>query len=135
MEEQGGGAKIVLAILGILLLLVITPIILFLGAGDDAPDADPNAPCVIEGTPIGDTEKNGKPTVKIPEQYRDGDPMNDEQAANDTGIVYTLNGPYIFVIYTDHPYAAVEGCPHPLKEMPGILCELQKSIHNASNGV
>ena len=68
-EEQGGGAKIILAILGVILLLVITPIILFLGAGDEK-DTDPYAPCVIEGTPIGETENNEASTVEIPEQYR-----------------------------------------------------------------
>ncbi len=66
--------------------------------------------------------------AEIPEKYRDGDPMNDETAANDTGIVYTPDGPYIFVIYTDHPYAAVEGCPHPLEYLPGRLYEVHKSI-------
>lgn len=49
MEEQDCGANIVLAILGVLLLLVITPIVLFLDAGDDdTPEVDPNAPCILK---------------------------------------------------------------------------------------
>lgn len=80
MEEQSGGAKIVLAVLGIMLLLVITPIILFLGAGSND-EPDPYAPCVIDGTPINNTEQQ-EPTVKIPEQYRDAV----EKSANTAGL-------------------------------------------------
>ena len=61
---------------------------------------------------------------EIPLQYRDGNPLNDECAINDTGIVYTEHGPYIFVIYTDHPYSAVEGCPNP-------LCDLVRALYAA----
>ncbi len=86
MEEQGGGAKIILAILGVLLLLVITPIILFLGGGSDE-EADPNAPCVIEGTPIGETEGDEKPTVKIPEQYREAVDQSAKTAGLPIGII------------------------------------------------
>lgn len=85
-EEQGGGAKIILAVLGILLLLVITPIILFLGAGDNE-QADPNAPCVIEETPIADADKDGKPTVKIPEQYREAVEQSAQSAGLPVGII------------------------------------------------
>jgi len=85
-EEQGGGAKIVLAILGVLLLLIITPIILFLGGGSDEETA-PNAPCVIEGTPIGETESDEKPTVKIPEEYREAVDQSASTAGLPVGII------------------------------------------------
>lgn len=85
-EEQGGGAKIVLAILGVLLLLIITPIILFLGGGSDE-ETDPNAPCVIEGTPIGETESDEKPTVKIPEEYREAVDQSASTAGLPVGII------------------------------------------------
>lgn len=66
-EEQGGGAKISIAVLGVLLLLATTPIILFLGVGDETPN-DPYLPCVIDGKPINHTENESG--VSIPEQYR-----------------------------------------------------------------
>ena len=66
----------------------------------------------------------------IPIQYRDGDPENDECAINDTGIVYTQNGPYIFVIYTDHPYAILHG-----KEMPNPLNDLVKALRAVQAGI
>ena len=39
----------------------------------------------------------------IPKRFTDGDPLNDECATNDSGIVYAGNGPYLFVIYSDYP--------------------------------
>ena len=39
----------------------------------------------------------------IPKRFTDGDPLNDECATNDSGIVYAANGPYLFVIYSDYP--------------------------------
>ena len=68
---------------------------------------------------------------EIPEQFRDGDPANDECAINDTGIVYTQNGPYIFVIYTDHPFAAAVNedlMPNPLNDLVKALYQVQNSI-------
>ena len=65
---------------------------------------------------------------EIPMEYRDGNPMNDECAINDTGIVYTAHGPYIFVIYTDHPYAAAEGCPNPLDDLVKVMYEADLSL-------
>ena len=65
---------------------------------------------------------------EIPLQYRDGNPLNDECAINDTGIVYTGHGPYIFVIYTDHPYSAVQGCPNPLCDLVTALYEADMSL-------
>lgn len=85
-EEQGGAAKIILAVLGVLLLLVITPIILFLGAGEEHTAADPYAPCVIEGTPIGETDQDGT-TVTIPEQYRDAVEQSAHTAGLPVGII------------------------------------------------
>ena len=81
MEEQSGSGKLVIGLVLVLLLLVITPIILFLGAGDEA-ETDPNAPCVIEGIIIGDTEQQEKPKTSIPEQYRQGV----EDAAKTAGL-------------------------------------------------
>ena len=52
-----------------------------------------------------DTWKNYDPRDPIPEEYCDGDPSNDESATNDTGVVYTDKGPYIFVIYSDIPFS------------------------------
>ena len=43
--------------------------------------------------------------LKPDKRYIDGDPANDECATNDTGVVYTPNGPYIFVIYSNHPFS------------------------------
>ena len=68
--------------------------------------------------------------AEIPLQYRDGNPLNDECAINDTGVVYTDRGPYLFVIYTDHPYVAVEGCPHPLLNIVKLLYNVQQSIRS-----
>ena len=69
---------------------------------------------------------------EIPARFRDGDPLNDECAINDTGIVYTDSGPYLFVIYTDHPFAAVEpdgrGMPNPLGGLVRALYQVQQSM-------
>lgn len=85
MEEQGGGAKIILAVLGVLLLLVITPIILFMGGGDSE-EPDPNAPCVIDGAPIG-KGNDGTSTVKIPAQYREAVEKSADTAGLPVGII------------------------------------------------
>ena len=45
----------------------------------------------------------------IPVRFTDGDPLNDECATNDSGVVYTSKGPYLFVIYSDYP------CPYSTK--------------------
>lgn len=50
-----------------------------------------------------DEDKNYDPEAVPPEKYTDGNPENDEVAINDTGVVYTEKGPYLFVIYTDYP--------------------------------
>ena len=56
------------------------------GLGDDGADYDP---------------------ARIPARFTDGNPLNDECATNDTGVVYAAHGPYLFVIYSDFP------CPWP----------------------
>lgn len=61
----------------------------------------------------------------IPARFVDGDPMNDEVATNDTGIVYTENGPYLFVIYSDYPYPF--GKPNQLYGLAEALYEAQLS--------
>ena len=48
---------------------------------------------------------NYDPCLTPDKRYIDGDPSNDECATNDTGIVYTPDGPYIFVIYSDYPFS------------------------------
>lgn len=43
-------------------------------------------------------------STKIPPAcYTDGDPLNDETATNDTGIVFSDKGPYILAIFTNIP--------------------------------
>ena len=51
---------------------------------------------------VGDEPEDYEHAV-IPAAYVDGDPLNDECATNDTGIVYTQKGPYLFVLYSDYP--------------------------------
>ena len=58
----------------------------------------------------------------IPERYRDGDPTNDECATNDTGVVYTERGPYLFVIHSDYP------CPW---SVPNQLYGLTEALYAA----
>ena len=67
---------------------------------------------------------------EIPERFRDGDPLNDECAINDTGIVYTPTGPYIFVIYSDYPFAILDGASmeNPLNELAKLLYRVSKSL-------
>ena len=82
------------------------------GAGDDAVTYDPDA--------------------YIPEWLTDGDPFNDECAANDAGIVYTGSGPYLYVIFTDIPFGVFEqNTPaNPLIPLLGAMHNAQCSMHN-----
>ena len=82
-----------------------------------------------------DTWKNYDPRDPVPEKYRDGDPTNDESATNDTGVVYTDNGPYIFVIYTDIPFSVYYDYidPNPLNDLVVALNELQSGLHTDSS--
>lgn len=52
---------------------------------------------------IGDDSADYEYTA-IPACYLDGDPLNDECATNDSGIIYSDHGPYLFVIYSDYPW-------------------------------
>ena len=79
--------------------------------------------------------QNFDPYAVIPEIYTDGDPVNDECSINDTGVVYTENGPYIFVIYTDYPFGVFMDYTdiNPLYDLTEALCRVQASI--AANSV
>ncbi len=78
-----------------------------------------------------DESRNYDPAAVIPAEYTDGDPLNDECAINDSGIVYTDRGPYLFVIYTDHPFGIFKDyvTPNPLLELTEALYEVQQSLH------
>ena len=73
---------------------------------------------------------NYDPWEEIPVEYVDGDPLNDECAINDTGIVYTDRGPYLFVIYTDYPFGVFRDyvTPNPLGGLVEALYEVQRSF-------
>lgn len=66
----------------------------------------------------------------VPDRYVDGNPLNDEIAANDTGVVYTEEGPYLFVIYTDHFYDFYDNVvlAHPLCGLEEALCNVKLSM-------
>ena len=73
---------------------------------------------------------NYDPDAVSPDQYTDGDPTNDECAINDTGIVYSDHGPYIFVIYTDLPFGVFKdyATENPLYDLTERLYEVQCSL-------
>lgn len=73
---------------------------------------------------------NYDPEAAYPDQYTDGDSLNDECAINDTGIVYSDRGPYIFVIYTDLPFGVFKDytTPNPLYDLTERLYEVQCSL-------
>ena len=73
---------------------------------------------------------NYDPEAEIPDKYIDGDPSNDECAINDTGVVYSDRGPYIFVIYTDHPFGVFRdyATENPLYGLAEKLYEVQCSL-------
>ena len=68
---------------------------------------------------IGDDVEDYEHAV-IPARFTDGDPLNDECATNDTGVVYAEKGPYLFVIYSDYP------CPY---STPNHLYGLTEALH------
>lgn len=78
-----------------------------------------------------DENRNYDPSAVIPAEYTDGDPLNDECAINDSGVVYTDKGPYLFVIYTDHPFGIFKDyiTPNPLLELTEALYTVQQSFH------
>ena len=77
-----------------------------------------------------DERKNYDPDAPVPARFTDGDPANDECAVNDTGVVYAPNGPYIFVIYTDHPFGVFRdyATPNPLYDLADALYEYHASL-------
>ena len=68
---------------------------------------------------VGDDVEDYEHAV-IPARFTDGDPLNDECATNDTGVVYAEKGPYLFVIYSDYP------CPYTT---PNHLFGLTEALH------
>lgn len=74
------------------------------------------------------------PNAVIPLAYRDNDPLNDECAINDTGIVYTPQGPYLFVIYSDWPFGIFPDYipANPLDDLAEALYAVQQSLHERS---
>ncbi len=70
------------------------------------------------------------PLAVPPSNYTDKDPLNDEGAINDTGIVYTEKGPYLFAIYSDWPFGVFPDyiTPNPLPVLVKALHEVQKSL-------
>ena len=66
------------------------------------------------------------PDASIAETLTDGDPFNDECAANDAGIVYTENGTYIYVILTDIPFGVFEENT-PANPLTGLLSEINNA--------
>lgn len=74
---------------------------------------------------IGDeADESGHPVIEA--RFTDGDPLNDECATNDTGVVYAENGPYLFVIYSDYP------CPSP---QANRLAGVTKALHAVQAGL
>ena len=70
------------------------------------------------------------PTDGFPEDFVDKVPDNDEAAINDTGVVYTDKGAYIFVIYTDIPFGKYSDYEqeNPLYAVTTALFNVQRSI-------
>ena len=79
-------------------------------------------------------ELNYDPCAAAPAAFTDKDPSNDECAINDSGAVYTDCGPYLFVIYTDHPFGIFRdyATPNPLYGLTEALYETQRSIAAAA---
>ena len=72
------------------------------------------------------------PDAYIPEWLTDGNPFNDECAANDAGIVYTGSGAYIYVIFTDVPFGVFEqNTPsNPIIPLLSSMHNAQCTMHN-----
>ena len=70
------------------------------------------------------------PRAEIPLAYRDGNPLNDECAINDTGIVYTPRGPYLFVIYSDRPFGFFSDYT-PVNPLGGLV----EALHDAQQSL
>ena len=67
--------------------------------------------------------------AEIEERYKDKDPSNDECSANDTGVVYTKDGPYFFAIFTDYPYDLYPNLTNPLEGLARTLLDVQRSFY------
>ena len=82
-----------------------------------------------------DESRNYDPHAEIPPEYRDGDPSNDECAINDTGIVYTDAGPYLFAVFTDHPFGIFRdyATPNPLYGLTEAILGAQQSLGEGRN--
>ena len=67
----------------------------------------------------------------VTDEYTDGNPENNECAINDTGVVYTLQGPYLFVIYTNLPFGVYKDyvTENPLYDLTEALFNVQQSLH------
>ena len=66
------------------------------------------------------------PDKPISPVLTDGDPYNDECAANDAGIVYTASGTFLYAIFTDIPFGVFhENTP------PNPLTALLSAMNNA----
>jgi hypothetical protein len=68
-----------------------------------------------------------------PSELTDKDPYNDECAINDSGIIYTQNGPYLFVIFSDLPYGIYQNYTpeNPLNGLTEALYDLRQSFTGA----
>ena len=65
-----------------------------------------------------------------PDHLTDKDPSNDECAINDSGVIHTQKGPYLFVIFSDIPYGIYRnGTPsNPLNGITEALYRFQQSL-------
>ena len=77
-----------------------------------------------------DPDKPYDPNEAVDADYTDGDPSNDECAMNDSGIVYTEKGPYIFVIFTDISFVDMKDHKddNPLLDITEALHDVQASL-------
>ena len=73
-------------------------------------------------------DENG--AIYVDPRFTDGDPLNDECATNDTGVVYTETGPYLFVIYTDYPCSGP--APDRLKGLTEALLKAHQSLYETN---
>lgn len=70
------------------------------------------------------------PNMTYPERFTDKDPYNDECAINDTGVVFSEIGPYIFAVFTDYPYGSYANYipENPLNNLTLILYNLHNNM-------
>ena len=74
-----------------------------------------------------DDEVSYDPTAPIPAYLTDGDPYNDECAANDAGIIFSESGPYIYVVFISIPFGVFEE-NNPDNPLPDIT----RRLHDAA---